>query len=230
MLYDNPSGASTPFIPPLPSPESTVQPPPVPTPDNRESPAWTQQPRTPMNYPYYPSTPYNGTPFIPPMPSVHNTPATQTRLEPPGSYYPAPSCPARLSRCPTRLSSPPRTGYSSFCRLYRLSDILSGYTLGATWSDPSPECDAPTSVACSASANCVQRFQPTSPWCHVASDASASHGSIYACSRSMAHASRNVSTPGIWWIYASGSIRLNSHPPLKSLVSLETQLKLPFDG
>ena len=44
-----------------------------------------------MNYPYYPSTPYNTTPFIPPMPSVHGTPATQPRSEPPGSYYPAPS-------------------------------------------------------------------------------------------------------------------------------------------
>lgn len=91
MLYDNPSGASTPFIPPLPSPESVVQPPLIPTPDHREPPSWTQQPRTPMNYPYYPSTPYNTTPFIPPMPSAHNTPAAQTRSEPPGSYYPAPS-------------------------------------------------------------------------------------------------------------------------------------------
>ena len=91
MLYDNPSGASTPFIPPLPSPESVVQPPLIPTPDHREPPSWTQQPRTPMNYPYYPSTPYNTTPFIPPMPSAHNTPAAQTRSEPLGSYYPAPS-------------------------------------------------------------------------------------------------------------------------------------------
>lgn len=91
MLYDNPSGANTPFIPPLPSPESMVQPPLFPTPDHRELPSWTQQPRTPANYPYYPSTPYNSTPFIPPMPSVHNTPASQPRPEPPGSYYPAPS-------------------------------------------------------------------------------------------------------------------------------------------
>jgi hypothetical protein len=92
MLYDNPSGASTPFIPPLPSPESAVQPPPIPTPDYRNPPpSWVQQPQTPMNYPYYPSTPYNTTPFIPPMPSVHSTPATQPRPEPPGSYYPAPS-------------------------------------------------------------------------------------------------------------------------------------------
>ena len=92
MLYDNPSGANTPFIPPLPSPDSVVQPPPVPTPDHREPPpSWAHQPQTPMNYPYYPSTPYNTTPFIPPMPSVHNTPASQSRPVQPGSYYPAPS-------------------------------------------------------------------------------------------------------------------------------------------
>lgn len=108
MLYDNPSGASTPFIPPLPSPESVVQPPLIPSSDQREPPPWSQHPRSPMNYPYYHSTPYNTTPFIPLMPSVHNTPASQPRPDPPGSYYTAPSAlPISPGMPPAAFGGPP---------------------------------------------------------------------------------------------------------------------------
>ena len=137
MLYDNPSGANTPFIPPLPSPESLVHPPPIPTPDNREPPpSWVQQPQTPMNYPYYSSTPYNTTPFIPPMPSVHSTPATQPRLEPPGSYYPAPSA---LPVSPGMLN-PPFGGTPAVPAL-QVSADFTGYPMslqGTPWAPPQP--------------------------------------------------------------------------------------------
>ncbi|KAF8839874.1 hypothetical protein BDN67DRAFT_707349 [Paxillus ammoniavirescens] len=110
MLYDTPEGANTPFIPPLPSPEAAVQPPLIPTPDHREPPpAWAQQPRTPMHYPYYPATPYNTTPFIPPMPSMQGTPAV--RVDPPGSYYPAPSALPGVYAPPVPGVSADFTGY-----------------------------------------------------------------------------------------------------------------------
>ena len=137
MLYDNPSGANTPFIPPLPSPESLVHPPPIPTPDNREPPpSWVQQPQTPMNYPYYSSTPYNTTPFIPPMPSIHSTPATQPRPEPPGSYYPAPSA---LPVSPGMLN-PPFGGTPAVPAL-QVSADFTGYPMslqGTPWAPPQP--------------------------------------------------------------------------------------------
>lgn len=136
MLYDTHSGANTPFIPPLPSPESLVQPPPIPTPDNREPPSWTQQPRTPMNYPYYPSTPYNATPFIPSMPSVHNTPATHPRTDPPGSYYPAPSAlPISPAAPPLTYGGPPGPPH------IQVSADFTGYPTslqGTPWGPPQP--------------------------------------------------------------------------------------------
>jgi len=89
MLYDfSPEPATTPFIPPLPSPESVAPPIIPPPPPNHNPPAWAQQARTPGQYPYYPATPYNTTPFIPgTVPSAHSTPA----MQPPGSYFAPPS-------------------------------------------------------------------------------------------------------------------------------------------
>ncbi|KAF8555456.1 hypothetical protein OG21DRAFT_905409 [Imleria badia] len=91
MLYDDPSASGV--SPPPPSPESAVQPPPspIPTPDHLDRPSWARRPQTPINYPYYPFTPYNTTPFVPPTPSVHGTPTSQPRPESPGSHYPMPS-------------------------------------------------------------------------------------------------------------------------------------------
>ncbi|KAH7911895.1 hypothetical protein BJ138DRAFT_1149533 [Hygrophoropsis aurantiaca] len=89
MFYDSPQGATTPFIPPLPSPESVAHAPPIPPPSEGPPTGWAAQMRTPAHYPYYSPVPYNTTPFIPPLPSGHPTPAM--RPEPPGSYFPAPT-------------------------------------------------------------------------------------------------------------------------------------------
>src|ERR1700710_2524302 len=88
MLYDSPEPATTPFIPPLPSPESLAPPIIPPPPPNHQPPAWAQQPHTPGQYPYYSVTPQNTTPFIPTVPpSAHSTPG----MHPPGSYFVPPA-------------------------------------------------------------------------------------------------------------------------------------------
>ena len=88
-------------------PESVAQPPHIPSPDHRDPPSWAQQPQTAMNYPYYPSTPYDATPFIPPLSSVYSTPATQPCPESPGSYCPAPSLPFYSGIPHTAYGGPP---------------------------------------------------------------------------------------------------------------------------
>lgn len=102
MLYESPETANTPFIPPLPSPESLAPPVIPPAPHNHNPPAWAQQPRTPGQYPYYPSTPYNTTPFIPPIPTAHSTP-----VMPQNSYFPPPA------NLPNMYGAQPGNGFSA---------------------------------------------------------------------------------------------------------------------